>query len=174
MDYFLLLNTYHGELEKLDGYFHRKLLKESRALGELEAHKDDLLQDLFYYLIKKYNTATYRDYEPGKFIWLKAKMIWIKFVRKLEKQTNREVPLTAEELSEHLCSENFLDEFEVRDWVGNIEKHLKPDEIRLLQYQAQGYTYQEIADKEGYSSATAAKTKCSRLRNSIRHQFGSF
>lgn len=174
MDYNLLLQTYHEELEKLDFYFHQKLLHEPRALAELEAHKDDLLQDLFYYLSTKHRTATYRDYEPIKFIWIKAEMIWIKFIRKLTKQANREVPLTADEFSEYLCCENFLEEFEVRDWLSSIEKHLQPDEIKLLQFRAQGYTYQEIANMEGYTSENAVKTKCSRLRVNIRHQFGHF
>lgn len=174
MDYLILIHTIDQELEKLDLYYEGKLSKEPRAETELEAHKEDLLQDLQYYLITKYQSGTYENWEPIKFIWKKAEMIWIRFIRKLTRQTQRQRPLTNDDLANHLCDENFLDEFETKDWLQNIQTYLRPDEIALLKYRAEGYTYRQIFALGGYSSESAVKTKFHRIKLNIRHQFGQY
>ncbi len=174
MDYSLLQQTIDKELEKLDLYYEGKLSKEPRAHAEFEAHKDDLLQDLQYYLLTKYHTNTYKDWEPIVFIWKKAKMMWIRFIRKLYRQTQRQRPLTDDDLANHLCDENFLDEFETKDWLQNIQMYLRPDEITLLKYRAEGYTYRQIVELGDYSSESAVKTKFHRIKMNIRQQFGQY
>ena len=85
-----------------------------------------------------------------KFIWLKAKKVWIAFIRRLPKQRSN---LEISDLPENFASGSFLQDFESRDTVAVIESLLCVSEIELLRQRGQGIPYKEIPN---YPSAAAA------------------
>ena len=171
MDYILLKETYFELLERLDMYFDNELMQEPSAKADLENHKNDLLQDLAIELWANYNRETYIKYEPEPFIWLKAKIVWISFVRRLKLEKSRKSNKSLDGLHDSYIANNFLQQFENRDALEVIRNILNQSEFELLQCRAQGLSYKEIAKLKNYPSEDAAKTKFNRIKNAIRDHF---
>jgi len=171
MDYLLLKAKFKELRGRLDLNFERKLKKEPRASDNIENHKKDLFQSLAQEIYTKYNTDTYREYDPEIFIRLKAKNVWVDFIRRLDRQTKYVSNKPIESLPEDSATVNFLHEFENREMVMLIENQLSPKEVELLHLKAQGYTYKEIEQMTNYPSADAAKTGFNRIKKAIRFRF---
>lgn len=171
MDYLLLKSKFLELTERLDMYFHRRLKKEPRAKAELENHKNDLLQSLAFEVYAKYNTETYKDYDPEVFIMLKAGNAWADFLKVLDRQTKYLDDTPIDSLHENFATTDFLHEFENREMVLMIENQLSPKQVELLHLKAQGYTYKEIEELTNYRSANAAKTDFNRIKKTIKLRF---
>ena len=171
MEFISLKTTFFALLERVDQYYDNKLMQELKARANLENYKDDLIQELGFQVWANYNRETYKSYHPEAYIWLKAEKVWITFVRKLNRQTIHKSNILIEDLPENYATTNFLQEFENRDTVAMIESLLSQDEIDLLQFRAQGFTYKQIKELSNYSSEDAAKTKFNRIKKFIRVRF---
>lgn len=168
MDIYKLKSTFDELLERLDQYYHFKLLGEPRTKANLENYKDDLLQELFAHIWETHSKSVYNNYLPETFIWLKAEQLWIKFTRQLKQQPNEN---HLNNLPEYLFADNDYDEFESRDLIHVIEEVLSKEACELLRYRMQGFTYKEIKQLAKYPSANAAKTKFNRIKDIIRTHF---
>lgn len=171
MDYLKLKVTYDELLERIDRYFDCKLMKEPRARTNLETYKDELLQTLQIQLWLNHRRQTYDTYSLEKFIWLKAKKVWIEFTRSLKRQQNQKSNFEFAELPENSFVSSFFHEFESKNTVAVIESLLSQNEIELLRYRAQGFTYKQIKELANYPSEAAAKTKFNRIKKFIRIRF---
>jgi hypothetical protein len=171
MDYQLLKETFFDQLERLDLYYDNELMQEPRARMNLESHKDDLMQDLAFEIYANCDRAAYLNYPPEKYIWLKAKKVWIRFVRGLERVKARSSRQDVESLAEDYITTDFLQQLEARNTIALIEQHLTPKEIILIRLRSQGLSYDEIRKREGYASADAAKEKYYRVKNYILSRF---
>jgi DNA-directed RNA polymerase specialized sigma24 family protein len=169
MDYILLKKTYFELLERIDMYFDNELMQEPSAKADCENHKNDLLQDLAIEVWANYNREAYTMYEPETFIWLKAKKVWITFVRRLKREKSRKSNESLDGLHDTYIANNFLKQFETQDALEVIRKILNQSEFELLQCRAQGLTYKEIAKLKNYPSEDAAKMRFNRIKNAIRN-----
>ncbi len=166
MEYSLLTETFDELLERIDQYFDWELIQEPRARANLEIYKEELIHELQIELWVNHSRPVYANYDPAKFIWLKAKKVWIAFIRRLPKQRSN---LEISNLPENFASSSFLQDFESRDTVAIIESLLSESEIELLRQRGQGIPYKEIPN---YPSAAAAKTKFHGIKKFIRIRFG--
>ena len=170
MDYESLKQAFLDQQEKLDMYFDHELAQEERAATFVEIHKRDLVNNLFHELFIIHGRETYQTYEPVKLIWIKAKKVWIDFVRRLDRETKRRVDKELDELSSARCS-NISEEFESDQILDIIDKLLTPEERKLLHYRMERLSYREIMLLENYPSEDAAKSKFYRVRCFIKKHF---
>lgn len=171
MDYELLKEVFLEQQEKLDMYYDNELLQEERAATHIEIHKRDLVNNLFTELFLIHDRETYATYPPLKLIWIKAKKVWIDFVRRLNRETKRKAHVSIEDLVDKYSCQNNQLEFESSYTLAMIEKLLRPDELRLLRYRILNYSYKEIAALENYPSEGAAKSKYYRVRKFLKQHF---
>ena len=171
MDYQLLKESFLDLQERLDEYFDNKLMAEPRAKDYVEIHKRDLVNTLFLELFTIHDRETYEFYEPVPLIWIKAKKVWLDFLRRLDREKKRKSNVEIENLSENYLISSFEKEYEFKFTLAKIESLLTPREIKLLEYRKQGLTYKEIQLLGDYSSANAAKTEFHRIKIYIRRNF---
>lgn len=171
MDYELLKEAFLDQQEKLDEYFDNELMAESRAKDFVEIHKRDLVNNLFLELFNIHDRETYMTYEPVPLIWIKAKKIWIDFVRRLDRETKRKGNVKAEHLPETFSFSSFENEFEARQLLEKIEELLTAEEIKLLEYRKKGFTYKQIHLLAPYPSPNAAKTEFHRIKIYLNQNF---
>lgn len=170
MDYLILKETYDELLERLDMYFDEKLQDDKRVRDNLESYKQDLLQEHAFEIWSSY--GNYADYDPKKFIWMKAKDVWIDFIRKIGRDKKRRSAHQLDQLTNKADEAAFLDKFQKQDTISLIETMISPMDMELLHLRADGYTYREIQAILRYPSSDAAKTKFNRIKNVIRQRFG--
>jgi hypothetical protein len=170
MDYELLKEAFIEQQEKLDLYFEHELALDERAENYVEIHKRDLVNNLFNELFLIHSRETYQTYEPVKLIWIKAKRVWIDFVRRLDRETKRRVDKDPDELFANRCS-NVQEEYESNQILEMIDKLLNPEERRLLRYRIDRFSFREIMLLENYPSEDAAKAKYYRVRCFIKQHF---
>jgi hypothetical protein len=171
MDIRILRVTYHEQLHMLDMFFHKRLWKNPHTRHFLEVHKQDLLADLFEELVKIHDRKTYRDYDPVKLIFIKAKKVWIAFIRSLEREAKKKGNVGIDTLLDTYSIESFREDFESRNTVSLIREFLDPGDFNLLQYRADGYTYKQILELAYYPSEDAAKTRYYRVKNLVKQHF---
>jgi DNA-directed RNA polymerase specialized sigma24 family protein len=171
MDRQILKETHLDLLEQLDHYYDHKLMQDSRARKNLEYYKDELMQNLAVEIHANCDRATYHDYKPAAFIWLKAEKVWIQFLRALNREKTRSSGKEIESLAEEYSTGDFLDQMELRNIISVIERKLTADKIKLIRLRLQGLSYEEIGRREGYSSTDAVKTTFHRLKKYILSLF---
>jgi DNA-directed RNA polymerase specialized sigma24 family protein len=167
MDRQVVIQTHIDLLELVDQFYDSKLTNEPRARKNLEYYKDELMQNLAVEIHANCDRATYQNYEPAAFIWLKAEKVWIQFVRGLNREEKRSSRKEVESLAEEYSTGDFLHPMEFRNMLAVIERKLTADKIKLIRLRLQGLSYEEIGRREGYSSADAVKTKFHRLKKYI-------
>jgi len=152
-------------------FYHKRLRNDSRTSQHIETYKHDLLCDLFEELIKLHKKKTYQNYDPVKLIFIKARKVWIDFIRSLEREAKRKGIVNLNELPDDYSSGDFHQDFECSNTVSLIREFLNPVDFNLLQLRAEGHTYKQILKLTNYTSEDAAKTRYYRIKNLVREHF---
>jgi DNA-directed RNA polymerase specialized sigma24 family protein len=174
MDIKVLRATFREQLFKLDMFYHKRLRRDPRTLEFLETHKQELLGWLFEELVKIHNRPAYRNYDPQTLLFIKAKKVWVDFIRRLEREAKRKDNVNLDVVQDKQTEGSLQLEVESRDSVALIREFLAPEDFDLLQYRAEGFTYKQILEVANYASEDAAKTRYYRIKTLVKEKFRRF
>jgi RNA polymerase sigma factor (sigma-70 family) len=152
-----------------DLLYPRVMATSYRRLGGLRDHAEDATQDVFFRLVKYTDFSQVRT--PEQFLgYLKTvcENVCAERFRELTKQTvGLEEGLT-EELEEKLTPANPEQLALSEDFWRKLEAELPPEEFLLLQFLAEGYKHQEIANRMEWSYPQTG-VRVFRLRSKVRN-----
>jgi DNA-directed RNA polymerase specialized sigma24 family protein len=159
-----VLIVFDGQLEKLDGYFHNKIRK-AKVHDDIELLKEDLIQDTFAALWLKVKDEHYDEFDLLALIWLKAKDIWQRFIKK-KRIDILDTPI--ESLPERSTSIDPLIILERKDLLAAMQSRCgTPETWEMMSYHhADGFIYTEIAKFFDMKKGTV-KMRVGRLKADI-------
>jgi hypothetical protein len=153
--------------------FHKRLWKNPYTRQFLENHKAILLSNLFDELIRIHTREKYANYPLEKLISIKAKKVYIDYIKSLQYESIRKTKVSTDEPPEDHETDSFRNEMEAKDAVSLIRKFLSPEDYNLLYYHGgAGYTFNQILQIANYPSANAARTRYYRVKKLVRQHFG--
>lgn len=163
--------VFKQQIWKLDIFFHKLLWKNLHTRPFLENHKAILMGNLFDEMVKVHSRENYEKYVLQKLIFIKAKRIYIDYIRSLERENNRQKKVKTDMPPEDHAIGSFRSEVEARDAVILIKDLLNPDDYKLLYMRgALGMSYKQILKNMNFPSEDAAKSQYYRVRQLVRQQ----
>lgn len=173
MDIQTLRAAHKRQLLKLDKFFHTFLWNNPHTRKHLEVHKAVLHGNLFEHMVRIVEKGTYATYDPDVLLFIKARKVYIAYVRSLQRESERNKLITKNVPPDDYASGSFRQELEARDAVSLIRKFLDPDDFNLLYMRgAEGRSYSQILQVVSFPSENAAKARYYKVKDLVKEHFG--